>query len=110
MADQRDRPPLRSDSLLADEGGRGTFLPGPVHARGARGDGAPVASRGTRRPGPSLPRRGEEDGRLDDDRDASGALAASWGGRLPVGAGSTQAEARQSRLRIAIPASGRLRE
>src|SRR3990172_9762827 len=110
MADDRDRRSLRSDPLAADEGGGGAVPSGPVHARGAGDDGAPVAGRAAPRPGSPLSRGGEADGSVDDDGDARGALAAPWRGRLPAGAGSPEAQAGSDRLKIAIPASGRLRE
>src|SRR5262249_32210124 len=111
--------------------GRGRALPqGPVHDRGARGDGAPVGSGTARRPGPAVPGDLAANGRLDDDRDARGALAAARRGRVPAGAGSSgeptsrrldggslaempalpAAEQHRDRLTIAVPVKGRLRE
>src|SRR4051794_2459474 len=102
MADERDATALRGDPLAGVAGGDGGVLPGPVHALGARGDGAPVAGGAPAGAGAALPGDRREDGRIDDDRDAGRPLAASRRGRLPGGAGSL--------LKVAVPAKGRLRE
>src|SRR3990172_5915641 len=102
MADDRDSRSLRSDPLAADAGGGGAVLPGSVHAGGAGDARAPVAGRAAPRRGSPLPRGGEADGRVDDDGDARGALAAPWGGRLPAGAGSPATQAGSHRLKIPI--------
>ena len=55
-------------------------------------------------------RRSRANGRLDDDGDARGALAAPRRGRLSAGARPHGAAQRSDRLTIAVPAKGRLRE
>src|SRR3954453_20937123 len=102
MADERDASALRREPFAGVAGGDGGVLPGPVHALGARGDGAPVAGGAPAGAGAALPGDRREDRRIDDDRDAGRPLAASRRGRLPGGAGSL--------LTVALPANGRLRE
>src|SRR5690349_15001023 len=110
MADTGDKRPLQSDPF-APLRPRGGELPArPVHTVGARGDGAPLASGEAHRPGVAVPRDQPEDGRLDDDGDAGGALAAPRRGRLQAGARPASPSGAVDRLTIAIPAKGRLRE
>src|SRR4249920_2087148 len=79
-----DREPARD--------GRGRPVPaGSVHAVGAGGDGAPLGGGAARGGGAAVPGGREADGRVDDDRDAGGALAAPRRGWLPAGAGSPEA-------------------
>ena len=100
--------------LAADDSGTGepgrsrAVLPGSLHARGARGDGAPLARGEAGRRGAPVPRGVPANRRLDDDGDEGRPLAAPRGSWLPSGArpGDRPAE----RLKIAIPAKGRLRE
>src|SRR5262249_32425532 len=101
--------------LPRDTRGDGELLPGSLHAVGARGDGTPVGGGAPAGAGAALPRDRRADGRLDDDGDASGALAPPRRGRLSSGARpsgllrpSPDGAARQ--LRVAVPAKGRLRE
>src|SRR4026209_2173840 len=102
IADNGDKRPLQSDAL-APLGPRGGELPArPVHAVGARGDGAPLASGEAHRPGVAVPRDKPADGRLHDDRDASGALAAPRRGRLQAGARPASPSGAVDRLTIAI--------
>src|SRR5579885_2200887 len=104
MADKGDARPLRRDLEARDAAGAGGVPAGPVHALGARGDGAPLGGREARRPGPPVPRGGAADGRVDDDGHARGALAPSRRGRV-------QDRARPGGLlRLALPSKGRLRD
>src|SRR5690349_11696162 len=73
-------------------------------ARGAGGDGAPLAGRSIAREGIAVPGDRGANGRVDDDGDARGALAAAWRGRVPAGARP------RGVLRVALPSKGRLRE
>src|SRR3954447_9603422 len=110
MAYPGDERVVRGDRQPTD-GGRGGAVPaGSVHALGARGDDAPLAGGAAGGRGSAVPRGLAGDGRLDGDGDAGGALAPVRGGGVPLGAGSTEAEAEQDLLRIAIPVKGRLRE
>src|SRR3954447_4394699 len=110
MAYPGDERVVRGDRQPTD-GGRGGAVPaGSVHALGARGDDAPLAGGAAGGRGSAVPRGVAGDGRLDGDGDARGALAPVRGGRLPLGAGSAEAEGEQDLLRIAIPVKGRLRE
>src|SRR5258708_542721 len=109
MADARDERALRRAPVAGDEG-RGRMVPSrPLHPGGAGGDGAPLDGGATRRPGAAVSRGGGEGRRVDDDRDASGALAAPRRGRLPAGARSSRGGI-VDRLKIAVPVKGRLRE
>ena len=102
-------PGSPADDLLAEVGGGGGAIPaGSVHDLGAGGDGAPLARGAAGGRGPTIPGGREDDGRVDGDRDAGGALAEVRRGRVPLVA--RPAEATQDLLRIAIPAKGRLRE
>src|SRR5437764_9389521 len=104
--DERSR---RRDAQPEDASGARGLPPRPLHARGAGGDGAPLgggAGAGSRS---AVPGSGGEDRRVDDDGDAGRALASPRRGRLPRGARSPQ-ERDDGRLRIAVPAKGRLRE
>src|SRR5438874_2412343 len=99
-----------------DTGGGGAILPRPVHAGRARGDGAPLA-RGEAGVGGAAVSRGEQgNGRVDDDGDEGRTLAQARRGRVSARARAAGQEApeadgiEQGRLRIAIPAKGRLRE
>src|SRR5438128_4555687 len=110
MGNARDARPTQDDRLAADRERGGTVLPRSLHALRAGGDDAPLASGAAGRPGTAVPRGEPADGRVDDDGDARGALAAPRRGRLPADARAPQAPARANRLTIAIPAKGRLRE
>src|SRR5690242_446736 len=108
MAHTGNQRPV-ADDRLPEDGGRGGAIPaGPVHDLGAGGDVAPLARGAARGRGATLPGGGEDDRRLDGDGDPGRPLVEVRGGRLPRGA--RPAEAPQDRLRIAIPAKGRLRE
>src|SRR5215831_15941926 len=109
VADPRPTTPLRGDPRPANTGGSGALPAGSVHDRGARGDGAPLGGGPARRPGSPVPGGLAANGRLDDDRDTSRALAAARRGRISVGAGPG-GEADIDRLTIAVPVKGRLRE
>src|SRR5579884_1798876 len=104
MEDQGDERALRRDPPPGDAVGGGGVLPGPVHAVGARGDGAPLAGGAPAGEGAAVPGDRRANGRVDDDGDARGALAAARRGRLPGGARP------RGVLRVALPAKGRLRE
>src|SRR5262245_66637037 len=82
MADERDTGPVRGDPQPSNGRRGGTVLPGPLHARGARGADAPLASGETARPGAAVPRGGSKNGRLDDDRDTGRAVAEARRGRV----------------------------
>src|SRR5579862_7413102 len=103
MADQGDARSLRDPALVRDAGGAGALPEGSLHAVGAGDAGAPVAGGEARRPGPAVRGGGAENGRIDGDGDARGALAALRRGRV-------SARARSSLLRVAVPVKGRLRE
>src|SRR4051794_19550268 len=82
MADEGNQRALRGD-LLPPVGGRGRPLPArPLHAFGARGDGASLAGGAAAGGGAALSGDQQADARLDDDGDARGALAAVRRGRL----------------------------
>src|SRR5690242_17510556 len=100
MGDQGDARALRRDPVAGEQEGRGAVLPGPLHDLGARGDGAPLGSGTAPGAGPAVPRDRGANGRVDDDRHARGALAASWRGRLPAGARPS------GDLKVALPAKG----
>src|SRR3954469_10270192 len=115
VADQGDARGLRRDSLPGDARGGGELLPGPVHAVGARGDGAPLGGGAPAGAGAAVPGDSGTDRRLDDDGDARGALASARGGRLPGSPRprrllSARPEGAARKLRVAVPAKGRLRE
>src|SRR5206468_10276417 len=78
-----------------------------VHARRVAGVGSSVAGSDVAGRAAAGPGGGEAGGRLDDDGDASGALAPPRRGRLPAGSGSTEATSRSDRLTIAIPVPDR---
>src|SRR5579862_2082897 len=103
MADQGDARSLRDPALVRDAGGAGALPGGSLHAVGAGDAGAPVAGGEARRPGSAVRRGGAENGRIDGDGDARGALAASRRGRL-------QDRARPALLKVAVPVKGRLRD
>src|SRR5262245_41218485 len=109
MAHARDERALPGDPVSGDPDGAGALPAGPVHAGGAGGDGAALDGREARRPGVSVRADRAEDGRVDDDRDAGGALAAPRRRRVPGGAKPTR-ERVDGRLTIAVPVKGRLRE
>src|SRR5581483_1304429 len=108
VAHPGDRRPLRRDPQPEDAYGADRVPAGPLHALGARGDGAPLGGGPAAGQGPSVHGDRGEDRGLDDDRDAGRALAAPRRGRLPAGARSR--EARGGRLTIAVPVKGRLRD
>jgi len=109
MAYSGNQRPVADDRLPEDGGGGGAVLPGPLHDLGAGGDVAPLARGAAGGRGATVPGGREGDRGVDGDGDEGGPLAEVRGGRLPNGA--RPAEAReQDRLRIAIPAKGRLRE
>src|SRR6266446_3065642 len=110
MGNASDTRPAQDDRLAADGARGGAVLPRPLHALRAGGDDAPLAGGPAGRPRAAVPRSEPNDWRLDDDRDARGALAAARRGWLPADARAPEAPARASRLTIAIPAKGRLRE
>src|SRR3954451_20745929 len=115
VGDEGDARALRGDSRAREQGGRGTLLPGPVHAVGARGDGAPLGGGAPAGAGAAVPGDSGTDRRLDDDGDARGALASARGGRLPGSPRprrllSARPEGAARKLRVAVPAKGRLRE
>src|SRR5665213_965061 len=108
VGDPRDERALRRDrgTEIADDAG--SMLPGSVHARGAGGDGAPLAGGAPREQGAAVHGDRVEDGSVDRDRDPGGALAEPRRGRLPQRHRSGQAD--DGRLTIAVPVKGRLRE
>src|SRR6478752_515905 len=104
VGDQGDAKALRGDSRAREQGGGGAVLPGSVHAVGARGDGAPLGGGAPAGAGTSLPGDRGANGRVDDDGDTRGALAAPRRRRLPAGARPN------GLLRVAVPVKGRLRD
>src|SRR5438094_2798331 len=104
MGDQGDAKALRRDRVAADTRGDGALLPGPLHPLGAGGDGPSLGGGAPAGAGAAVPGDRRANGRVDDDGDTSGALAARRRGRLPAGARSREL------LRVALPAKGRLRE
>src|SRR5262245_45775029 len=109
MADERDTGPVRGDPQPSNGRRGGTVLPGPLHARGARGADAPLAGGETAGPGAAVPRGGRKDGRFDDHRDTGRAVAEARCGRVTPGARPAEADVRPDRLTIAVRAKGRLR-
>src|SRR6185437_2639086 len=108
MAHTGDEAAVRGDRVAGDARGGGGVLPGPVHPVGAGGDGAPLAGGAAGGPGAAVPGDRGEDARLDDDRDARGALAQARRGRVPAGA--RPGDRLEGHLRVAVPVKGRLRE
>src|SRR5579884_874582 len=108
VADEGVDAALRRDPLAEVEGRPGALLPGPVHGRRARGDGAPLGGGSPRGRGGAL--RGDlgADGSVDDDRDAGVALAAPR--RRQLLARARSAKAGEVRLTVAVPVKGRLRD
>src|SRR5438034_9564819 len=104
MGNQGDANALRRDRVVGDARGGGALLPGSLHPLGARGDGAPLGGGAPAGARVAVPGNRGANGRVDDDGDAGGALAAPRGGRLPAGARS------RGLLRLALPVKGRLRE
>src|SRR5919199_1148780 len=118
--------PDRRDVVAGGAERAGDVPPGPVHPQRARGDGASVGGGAAPARGASVRGGREANGSVDDDGDARGAVAPPRPrglrrGAVPAGAeagagAEAEAEAtfdvvaRQTRLRIAIPAKGRLRE
>src|SRR5579862_2546846 len=102
MEDQRAERAVGRDPRAAVAGRGGAVPAGPLHDRGARGDGAPLGGGSARRPGLAVPGGGAEDARVDDDGDAGRTLAATRRGRLSPGA--RPPEGRDiDRLTIAVP-------
>src|SRR5258705_12420316 len=110
MGNERDTRFAEDDRLAPERRRGGTVPPRSVHAVRAGGNDAPVAGSAARRSRAAVPRSKQENGRVDDDRDAGGALAAPRGRGLPADARPTAPSERSDRLTIAIPAKGRLRE
>src|SRR3989442_13315623 len=110
MGDERDTRSTEDDRLAPNRRRGGTVSPRSVHALRARGDDAPLAGGAAGRSRAAVPRGEQENGRVDDDRDTGGALAAPRRGRLSADARPAAPSARADRLTIAIPAKGRLRE
>src|SRR5436190_312340 len=108
MGNARDDRALRRDSEPEVAGGAGELHAGSLHPRGAGGDVAPLASGAAREPGAAVHGDRGEDGSLDRDRDAGGALAEPRRGRLSARA--RQGETDSDRLTIAVPVKGRLRD
>src|SRR5262245_46374480 len=108
LGERRDQGPSADDSDPGGHGRGGAILPGSLHAGGARGDGAPVAGSKAGGRGSAVPRSVAAHGRVDDDSDAGRALVTPRRGWLP--SGTRPNERPGGRLRIAVPAKGRLRE
>src|SRR5438477_7651543 len=104
MGNQGDAKALRRDRVAEDTRGGGAVLPGSLHPLGAGGDGPPLGSRAPARTRVAVPGDRRANGRVDDNGDAGGPLAAPRRGWLPVGAGA------RGLLRLALPVKGRLRE
>src|SRR5919204_4293448 len=109
MADERDRRPLSRDREPALRDGDRALLARPLHAQRARGDGASLGGREAPGRGVAVPRGSGANGRVHDDGDARGAVAAARRGRLPDRARPDAAPFPRP-LKVAIPAKGRLRE
>src|SRR5262245_64046561 len=97
MADERDTGPVRGDPQPSNGRRGGTVLPGPLHARGARGADTPLAGGEAPGPGVAVPRGSRENGRLDDDGDEGRAVAEARRGRLSPGARPAEADVRTDR-------------
>src|SRR5581483_1826640 len=109
VANDRDEGARRRD-LEPSDARRAAGLPArPLHAGRARGDEPPLGGGAGARPRPAVPRGRGEDRGVDDDGDPGRPVAAPRPGRLPRGARPTP-ERQDGRLRIAVPAKGRLRE
>src|SRR4051812_32768935 len=109
VADTGNDGALRGDREPGVAGGGGDLLPGSLYARGAGGDGAPLGGGAAAGAGAAVPGDRAADGRIDDDGDAGGPLAAPRRGRLPLGARPAEGGDIE-RLTIAVPVKGRLRE
>ena len=103
------RGALRGDPGAGVAGRGGAVPAGPVHDRGAGGDGAQVGRGAPGGPGVAVPGGRPADARVDDDGDAGRALASPRRGRLPAGARPAEG-GDVDRLTIAVPVKGRLRE
>src|SRR5581483_3292824 len=108
MADTRDEAALRRDSQPEVASGARGVPARPLHAVGARGDGAPVGGGSARRPGAAVRRGRGADRSVDGDRDARGALASPRRRRVPHR--DRPGEEGGDRLTIAVPVKGRLRD
>src|SRR3954471_21930052 len=90
MAERRAARSSRDDRSPGEPGGDRALSTRSLHALRAGGDGAPLGGGAAAGRAAAVPRGGAADGRVDDDGDAGGALAASRRGRLPAGAGSPE--------------------
>src|SRR3954451_14085387 len=108
MAERRAARSPRDDRIPGGPGGDRALSARSLHALRAGGDVAPLGGGAPAGRGAAVPRDRAADGRVDDDGDAGGALAAARRGRLPAGAGTPEARS-GDRLSIAVPAKGRLR-
>src|SRR5579862_2675331 len=108
MGNETDARGLRRDPVIGVAGGGRVVLPGSLHDVRAGSDGAPLGSGSAARAGLAIPGDRPEDARLDDDRDARGALAEARRRRLQARA--RPQEGRTQLLKVAVPVKGRLRE
>src|SRR5471032_2155140 len=104
MAHEGNARALRRDADAGEPLGSGGVLPGPLHPVGAGGDGPSLAGGTPAGAGPAVSGDSGAHARLDDDRDARGALAQTRRRRVPAGARP------RGLLRVAVPVKGRLRE
>src|SRR5579862_7871751 len=108
MGNETDARGLRRDPVIGVAGGGRVVLPGSLHDVRAGSDGAPLGSGSAARAGLAVSGDRTEDARLDDDRDARGALAEARRRRLQARA--RPQEGRTQLLKVAVPVKGRLRE
>src|SRR2546423_12504817 len=107
MGNQRDTRPPEDDRLAPNRRRGGAVPSGSVHPLRTGGDDAPLAGGATGRPRPAVSRGEQENGRVDDNRDARGALAPSRRRRLSADAGPAPAAPRPGPPTSAGAAQGR---
>src|SRR6266540_1864013 len=109
MAHFGDERAVPGDLFVGVAAGGAAVPPRSLHTERAGSDGASLAGRAAAGSRAAVPEDRRADARLDDDRDPRGALAALRGGRLSPAARPVE-DRDEDRLRVAVPAKGRLRE
>src|SRR6266540_6832968 len=109
MAHFGDERAVPGDLFVGVAAGGAAVPPRSLHTERAGSDGASLAGRAAAGSRAAVPEDLRADARLDDDRDPRGALGALRGGRLSPAARPVE-DRDEDRLRVAVPAKGRLRE